>query len=844
MKCHLTLVLSIVFAALCTFHSRGQVITTIGGNGVRDTAIDGGSATNATIKESGGIALDAAGNVYFCDQNNNRVRRIDRVTGIITTVAGNGLVDLIISDGGPATAASLFNNWGIAFDQAGNMFITDQIHCRVRKVNTSGIISTYAGTGINGYSGDGGLATNAKLKRPMGITTDNQGNVYVADQDAFNVRKITPAGIITTYAGNVTGKGYSGDGGPATNANFSHIWGLATDQSGNLYISDGGNFPSDGNSRIRKVNTAGIVTTIAGNGSYGYSGDNGPATLATLNQPTGISVDNSYNIFISDAYNHRIRKVDPLGTITTIAGTGVPGYNGEGLAATVSALNKPVSVVCGDSGKLYFVDFHNYRIREYHKVLNFTRGRVQTYHICQDLTTQIDSFLAIRDLTSGKTDNWSIRSAPAHGGYSVTYSTSSTGGLIVPAGMFYTPDVGYVGMDSMTVMVSNGVDSNLTTIYFNMDRRMDFAGAISGPSSLCVAETILLTADSSGGVWTTNNLNAVVRGGLVTGQSAGNVTVTYTITNSCGTVFSKKDLLVYSLPNAGKITGDSLYCIGDVTFLTETIAGGVWSAKNNVVDITANGGVLANRPGLDTIVYTVDDGTCTNRANYTVSVNPYPTSQIALAQDTVCVGEETAAEGIPDGGLWRFSNGNAVLNNGFIKGVAAGRDTISYSYDNTCGVAVDSVILTVAPTPSIPTITLHNNILSIPAGYSSYKWLLNGVSIPGGVNDTFIVQTEGDYSVAVENQYGCIATSAAVHCSSCSATEIEVYPIPSKSLLYVKWCNNLIAKILCVDGKYSNVNIDKGTIDISDFAAGVYMLNLFDTDGVKVKSMRIIKMNN
>ena len=842
MKCHLTLVLSIVFAALCTFHSPGQVVTTIGGNGLVDTAIDGGLATNTSINQSGGIALDAAGNVYFCDQNNNRVRKIDAVTRIISTVAGNG--DTTYSDNIPATAAGLYLNWGIAFDLAGNMYITDQLHYRVRKVNTSGIITTFAGTGVHGYSGDGGQATNATFQLPMGIATDNLGNVYVADQASYNVRKITPAGIITTYAGRGTTEGYSGDGGPATDAKLSYLWGLSTDQSGNLYICDGGSIGYRGNSCIRKVNAAGIITTIAGTGSFGYSGDNGPATLATLNQPSGISVDNDNNVYICDTRNNRIRKVDPSGIISTIAGTGVPTFNGEGLAATVATLNQPISVVCGDSGKLFIVDYGNFRIREYHKVLYFSRGRNQSYHICQDLSTQIDSFLAIRDLTSGKTDNWSIRSTPAHGGYSVTYSTSSTGGLIVPAGMFYTPDVGYVGMDSMTVMVSNGVDSNLTSIYFNMDRRMDFAGAISGPSSLCVAETVLLTADSSGGVWTTNNLNAVVRGGLVTGQSAGNVTVTYTITNSCGTVFSKKDLLVYSLPNAGKINGDSLYCIGDVTFLTETIVGGVWSAKNNVVDITANGGVLANRPGLDTIFYTVDDGTCTNRANYTVSVNPYPTSQIALAQDTVCVGEETVAEGIPDGGLWRFSNGNAVLNNGFIKGVAAGRDTISYSYDNTCGVAVDSVILTVAPTPSIPTITLHNNILSIPAGYSSYKWLLNGVSIPGGVNDTFIVQTEGDYSVAVENQYGCIATSAAVHCSSCSATEIEVYPIPSKSLLYVKWCNNLIAKILCVDGKYSDVNIDKGTIDISDFAAGVYMLNLFDTDGVKVKSMRIIKMNN
>ncbi len=843
MKCHLSLVLCLAITALCSQNLRGQVITTAAGNGFNLYAGDNGPATAASINKSGEIALDAAGNVYFCDQLSNRVRKINVSTGIITTVAGNGTGDNNLHDGGPATDAHLHANWGIAFDAAGNLYITDQLNYRVRKVNTSGIITTFAGTGVQGYSGDGGPATNATFKRPMGIATDNLGNVYVGDQDSHNVRKISPSGIITTYAGKGTNFGYTGDGGPATDAEMSQIWGLAADETGNLYISDGGDVLYSGNSCIRKVSPSGIITTVAGTGTYGYSGDNGPATLARLNQPMGISVDNSRNLYIADIFNNRIRKVDTAGIIRTIAGTGAGGYNGEDIAATAAALNQPTSVVCGDSGRLYFVDFENFRVREYHKVLYFSRGRYQNYHICQDLSTQIDSFLAIRDQTTGKADTWSILYPPNHGVFSVNYSTISSGGQIVPSGLFYTPDIGYVGLDTMTVIVKNGVDSNLTTIFFNIDRRLDFAGAINGPSELCVGASVLLVADSSGGVWAASNLNAIVRGGLVTGQSAGNVTIKYTITNSCGSVFSRKDLTVYALPNAGKINGDSLYCIGDVAFLTDSVPGGTWIAKNNVVSISGTGFVIANSPGADTIVYTVDDGTCVNRATYPVSVIPFPTSQIGLAKDTICAGGAIAATGIPAGGQWQFANGNAILSNGMIVGVSSGYDIISYSYDNSCGIAVDSVKITVVPRPTMPVIVYNKNVISVASGYSVYEWLFNGAGIPDAAYDTFVVQNEGDYSVRVENQYGCDTTSLSLHYAACNVNEIEVYPNPSKSLLNVKWCNYLTVKILCTDGKCVELKIDNGVLDISDFPAGVYMLHLYDADGVKVKAMKIVKMD-
>jgi hypothetical protein len=249
----------------------------------------------------------------------------------------------------------------VSEDGSGNLFIADTYNDRIRKVSSSGIITTVAGNATSGYfndgSGDGGAATNASLYYPTGVAVDGSGNLFIADRYDNRIRKVSPSGIITTVAGNAI-YGYSGDGGAATNAGLHYPTGVTVDGSGNLFIAD------SYNSRIRKVSPSGIISTVAGNGTYGYSGDGGAATNAALTYPSGVSVDGSDNLFIAESDISRIRKVSSSGVITTVAGNGTDGYSGDGGAATAAALYGPRGVSVDSSGNLFIADYSNSRVRK------------------------------------------------------------------------------------------------------------------------------------------------------------------------------------------------------------------------------------------------------------------------------------------------------------------------------------------------------------------------------------------------------------------------------------------------------------------------------------------------
>jgi len=332
----------------------GGTITTVAGNGQAGYSGDGGPATAAMLGGPAGVAVDAAGNLYIADSGNYRVRKVTPA-GTITTVAGNGQQGYS-GDGGPATAASLAGPSGVAVDAAGNLYAADRDNDRIRKVTTDGIITNFAGNGSKRLAGDGQAAVGASLNRPAGVALDAAGGLYIADSENNRIRKVTPTGTITTLAGNGQ-YGYSGDGGPATAASLSP-GGVAVDAAGNLYIAD------YGNDRIRKVTPAGTITTVAGNGQWGYSGDGGPATAASLNRPYGVAVDATGNLYIADGQNSRIRKVTPAGTITTVAGNGQWGYSGDGGPATGTSLSDPRGVAVDAAGNLYIADSSNYRIRK------------------------------------------------------------------------------------------------------------------------------------------------------------------------------------------------------------------------------------------------------------------------------------------------------------------------------------------------------------------------------------------------------------------------------------------------------------------------------------------------
>jgi uncharacterized protein (TIGR03437 family) len=340
------LILAQAFAGL--LDAQG-IITTVAGNGTFGSNGDGGLATSAELQIIDGVAVDNAGNIYIADSG--RIRKVN-LQGTITTIAGTGAFGFN-GDGGPAVNAQLAGTAGVAVDSSGNVYIADIGNHRIRMVNPAGIISTVAGNGNQGFSGDGGPATSAQLTQPADVAVDGIGNLYIAD--GTRIRKVNVAGIITTIAGNGT-MGFSGDGGPARAAQLVSPRRVAADSSGNVYIAD--------SNRVRKVTAAGGITTLAGDGSPSFGGDGGPANSAQINAPSGLGIDGAGNLYIADFFDNRIRKVSPSGIIATIAGSGVMGFSGDGGPAVRAQMNNPSAVAVSRSGESYIADRGNARIRK------------------------------------------------------------------------------------------------------------------------------------------------------------------------------------------------------------------------------------------------------------------------------------------------------------------------------------------------------------------------------------------------------------------------------------------------------------------------------------------------
>jgi uncharacterized protein (TIGR03437 family) len=326
-------------------------INTVVGNGSLGFKGDGSAANAAILNQPTGIALDPSGNLYIADSENYRIRKAASGggSGAISTIAGNGGVSYS-GDGGQATKAQLNSPLGVAADSSGNLYIADTANNVVRKVTAAGAISTLAGNGTLGSGGDGSAATSAQLNAPQGVAVDASGSVYIADTGNARIRKVSTTGAISTYAGSGTA-GFAGDGAAATSAQLNLPIGLAFDSAGNLFIAD------YGNNVVRKVAAAGgVITTVAGNTVQSYGGDGQAATKASLNGPQAVAVDNGGNLYIADSQNNRIRVVTPAGSISTVAGTGLPGYTGDGHQATSAQIVSPSGLAVDYSGAVYITD--------------------------------------------------------------------------------------------------------------------------------------------------------------------------------------------------------------------------------------------------------------------------------------------------------------------------------------------------------------------------------------------------------------------------------------------------------------------------------------------------------
>ncbi len=751
-------------------HAQVNLITTYIGNGTGAYAGDGGPATAATVRVNtpGMLNFDPAGNLYICDNSNNRLRKVDMTTGIISLVAGNGTTGTG-GDGAAATACQFgagggFNPGvaGVAVDATGNIYVSDGTNNKIRKIDGTGIITTFAGTGTAGGTGDGGLATAALLSGPRGLFVASN-KLYIADAGSNKVRVIDlSTNIITAVAGTGTA-GAAGDGGSAATAQLNAPRGVCVDAAGNIFIAD------RSNNRVRKVTTGtNIITTYAGNGTGGYAGDNGPSTAATcqVNRPTDVKVDAAGNLFISDNSNGVVRMVSAAGIITTVAGTsGFGGAAGDGGPATASAVRvNPFGLAVTDMNHFYIGDFNNSRIR-YVKpncIPVFANGATQSLTVCQSSgANSINTTLAVVDSDRSQTLTWSIVAICSHGTLTAATTAAANGGTVTPAGLTYTPTVGYSGPDAFTIQISDGYNTSTTVVNVTVNP-LPIATPITGTATeVCVGSTIVLSNDSTTGTWSALNANASVVGGTVTGVSAGTDDISYTLTNSCGTAFSVYSITVNPLPNAGSITGASTVCVGASIALTDAAPGGTWSAQNSNATVDGTGNVTGVTVGTDDISYTVTNSCGTVSAVLTVTVNDLPVVPAITGTPVVCESSTTLLSNATGGGSWSATNANATVSGtGLVTGVTAGTDDISYTVTNGCGTTAVGVVVTINPLPAAGTITGTSTVctggtvtLTDPAPGGIWSTTTGNASVAGGVVTGVTVGTDV-VSYSVTNSCG------------------------------------------------------------------------------------------
>jgi len=683
-RCLVTII-SFLLGFFATLSSNGQGrITHYAGNFTIGYGGDGGPATSATLQSPYCLVTDTSGNLFISDCVNQIIRKIDVSTGIITCVAGRPGLSGSSGDGGMATNAFLDQPHGIFVDKSGNLYICTSN--RVRRVDAvTGIITRVAGNVLTGgYSGDGGAATSANLLYPESVWLDDNDNMFIADEGNDVIRKVNSSGIISTYAGTGTG-GFAGDGGPATLAKLDGPGGMTGDQYGNLYFADALN------DRIRKIDAvSGTISSLSGNGVSFCAGIGGPASAAQLSDPGQVSVDAAGNVYFINELR-TVNKIDHSTGVVSyyVAACFTGGYSGDGGPATAATCND-IFGMCRDKwGNMYITDYALNIIRKIGtEITVFTGGATQSLTLCTgSAATSIDALMTISDPHPGLTETWTVVSGPTHGtlaGFSA--SALSTGSNITPSGMSYTPGTGYAGSDVFTVQISNGLDSMTTTINVMVDP-VPNAGTITGSSVVCLGTPLSLSnpTGTAGGVWSSSNTSVatvVAASGLVTGVSGGSTTVSYTFTNSCGTVFTTAVLTASITP--GVIAGFGNVCTGALLSLSNSSAGGVWSSSmTGTATIDAATGVVSGITAGSTLIsYTAPWGCLRTRL-----INVQQSPDVIGGTLSVCTGATTQLTNGTTGGTWSSSSAatatiDALL--GSVTGSAAGSVTITYSVSNGC----------------------------------------------------------------------------------------------------------------------------------------------------------------
>ena len=657
------------------------MINTIAGQATWIYSGDGQAATSSSIFLPFGIAVDSRGNLFIADQGNARIRKVTAATGVISTIAGNGTLGAL-GDGGPATQAALSNPSSVAIDGAGNIFISDSGNDAVRKLNVStGTLSTVAGTlGVAGYAGDGAAATAATLNAPAGIALDSAGDIFIADSANNVIRRVDAVtGIITTIAG-TGGAGFSGDGALATAARLNAPWSVTPAPGGILYIAD------QGNNRIRMVDATGKISTIAGTGTGSFSGDGGLALQATLDSPASVAVDPAGNLYIADSGNNRVRKIT-YGTnvINTIAGNATESITGDNGPANLAGLYGPYTLALDGQGSLYIADvFHN-RIREVSSntaSLQFQPIRVGRVATPQPQTIENDG---------NATLNISAIQAVSNSVVDVPSTSCAVGQPLAPL------NTCIIGAAFAPIILGTPVNGSISLI----------SNAVNTPATITLTGNVLDQDPST--VSIAASANPVVVG--------TNVVFTVTVT-SAGTVPTGQ----ITLFDGTTVLGTSnLQSGGVANFSISTLTGGQHDISASYV------GDSNNTAGTSAVlVETVTDIIAPTKLTLNSSVNSVIAGTPLTLTGTVALVNPGSSNAAFTGSV-TFSDGSVILGAGSVS--AAGIATLTSS---TLSIGQHSITASYSGASSFSTSNSSSITITVQAGTSATTLASSANPSPGG----------------------------------------------------------------------------------------------------------------
>ena len=733
--------LSDTSAASCITYSSFstcEIVNLVAGNNTAGYLGDGGAATSAALNQPFSAAVDGAGNIFVTDYSNHVIRKITP-SGVISTIAGDGTYGFS-GDSGPATAARISSPGGIAVAPSGDLYFADITANRIRKITPSGRISTIAGSSYTGaFTGDGGAATDAGLNDPYDVALDGSGNIYIADALNGRIRMINAAGIITTIAGNgaIT---LSGDGGMATDAAFAFPVAVAADGLGNVFVAD------NGNNRIRKIDAHGIITTYAGTSVPGFGGDGGPASLAEINSPNDLFVDSYNNLYIADGRNYRVRKITPDGIISTIAGTDrtytTGTHGGDGGIATAATFGVIHGVTADVSHNVYIVDFNNNTIRKVSSGLYYVPPVTGPTFICTGTT------ITLADTAASGT--WASASA--------AIATVSAAGIVTGVA---------TGNDYISYTVTNACGVNVLTHLVTVSATAAVE-RITGPSSVCSGDSIALAELVTGGAWSVSSaaMATVSSTGTVGGVGAGTVIITYSLTTGCGVATTLDTITVIPIPVVSPVSGPDTICAGVLSTLTDTASGGYWSTSSSILGFASGtGSVFGYSAGSAPITYTLTTACGIAVTTATETVRPMPAAGAIAGATVVCYGATVALTDSVTGGVW--SSGAVILatvsSSGVVSGVAGGIAIISYTVTSACGTASATDSLTV-DAPVITATTSHPcgeafTVYATGISGGTYGW--SGAGLSCTACDTAIAHifATTNYTVSATDGSGCHAVA-------------------------------------------------------------------------------------